>query len=140
MRKIILLLGLGLFTALGAFAQKADSTALKNAPEIVFDKTVYNFPTVTKGGNGTCEFTFTNKGKTPLIISNVDKQCGCTTPEWSKEPVLPGKKGFVKATFNTQLVGTYTKQVYVHSNAKTQLVTLTFNITVVEPKPAETTK
>ena len=67
---------------------------------------------------------FKNTGKEPLIITNAAASCGCTTPEWTKEPILPGKKGFVKATYNAASMGSFNKAVNVSSNAKKANVTL----------------
>lgn len=138
MKKLILFLGLGIFL-LGNLCAQADST--KNKPVIKFEKTEYDFGTIAQGGNGTFEFTFTNTGKEPLVISNVVKQCGCTAADWIKEPVKKNKKGWVKITYNTQIVGAFTKQVTVYSNALTPVVALTFK-GVVQQAPAntETTK
>ena len=53
-----------------------------------------------------------------MIISNCNASCGCTTPEWNKEPILPGKKGKITVRYNTQgRVGPIAKSVYVTSNA-----------------------
>jgi len=62
------------------------------------------------------EFRFTNKGKVPLVITNVQASCGCTTPDWSKDPVPPGQQGFIKATFNAGAVGQFDKTVTVTAN------------------------
>jgi hypothetical protein len=68
---------------------------------IVFDKTEHDFGAVSEsGGTVEYEFTFKNTGVTPLVITKVTPSCGCTTPDYSKEPIAPGKKGFIKVTFN----------------------------------------
>lgn len=110
-----------LFTA---SAQVAPPPENKNAPEIKFDKETHDFGNVTLNQPASYTFTFTNVGKEPLIITNAAASCGCTTPEWTKEPIKPGKKGFVKATYNSASVGTFNKAVNVSSNAKTSNVTL----------------
>ena len=51
-------------------------------------------------GPVTHRFEFTNTGSVPLMIKQVAPSCGCTTPEWSREPVLPGKVGYIAATYN----------------------------------------
>ena len=68
---------------------------------ITFDKPEHDFGKIKEGTLATHEFTFTNTGKAPLVLSNVQPSCGCTTPEWSKEPIMPGGKGTVKAVFNS---------------------------------------
>ena len=66
-------------------------------------------------------FEFTNVGNEPLIIQNASASCGCTTPEWPKEPILPGKVGKIKVKYNTQGRGNqpFDKSVYISSNAST---------------------
>lgn len=62
-------------------------------------------------------FTFTNTGTQPLIIDRVDVTCGCTSPDWTKEAVMPGKTGFVKAKYNSAgRMGQQKKAITIHSN------------------------
>src|SRR3989337_1775004 len=83
-----------------------------------FEKTVHDFGTVKEdGGPVSYEFTFVNMGKEPVIIANVKASCGYTTPGWTMEPVLPGKKGFVKAQFDPMnRPGTFNKTLTITSN------------------------
>lgn len=111
-------------------------TANPNGAEITFKTDNHDFGTVKYGADISYEYEFTNTGREPLIIGDVQKQCGCTTPEFSKEPVAPGKTGKVKVSFDTKRVGSYTKNVTVISNAKTASKVLTFTINVL---PAENT-
>ena len=104
--------------------------------DIKFDKTVHDFGTIPQGGNGECEFVFTNTGKEPLVINNCMGSCGCTVPQCPKEPVLPGKKGVIKVKYDTNRVGPFVKSVTVNSNAKSGVVTLQIKGTV-EAKPVE---
>jgi hypothetical protein len=134
MKKFIFFTGLFLYTV-GLFAQN-DTTVNKDAPEIVFELTTYDFGTIAYGSNGTCEYTFKNTGKDPLIINDVQKSCGCTGVDWTKEPIQKGHKGVIKATYNTKIVGSFQKNITVHSNAKTPTIVLTFK-GVVEKAPAE---
>src|SRR5689334_19376817 len=65
------------------------------------------------------DFEFTNTGKEPLIISNAAGSCGCTVPEWPKEPIASGAKGVIKVTFNSAgKQGVQDKTVTLSSNAK----------------------
>jgi hypothetical protein len=62
-------------------------------------------------------FEFTNTGAAPLVLQNVQPTCGCTTPEWSKEPVKPGAKGYIKATFNPAgRPGSFDKSINITTN------------------------
>lgn len=91
---------------------------------IIFDKLEHDYGTVEYGGDGNTEFTFTNKGKAPVVLSNVRASCGCTTPEWTKTPVAPGEKGTIKVKYNTNLPGTFSKSITVNSNAANSAVML----------------
>lgn len=88
-----------------------------DGPKIEFTSLEHNYGTIQKGGDGNCEFTFTNNGNEPLILSNVKASCGCTTPSWTKEPVMPGKTGTIKVRYNTNNVGAINKTITVTSNA-----------------------
>ncbi|AGA78024.1 DUF1573 domain-containing protein [Echinicola vietnamensis] len=66
-----------------------------------FDDMQFDFGTIDQGKVVEHTFTFTNDGQSPLIISNVQASCGCTTPDWSKQPVKPGEEGHVKVRFNS---------------------------------------
>jgi len=107
-------------TAVKPEAAPTDAPAVKPGEEPVFkwSEETWDFGTIPQGTPVTHEFKFTNTGKSPLVISKVDKSCGCTTPKWSTEPVMPGKTGWVSATFNAAAANAFTKTVTVHSNAK----------------------
>lgn len=105
--------------------------------EIVFENTIHDFGNINEGTMASYEFIFTNTGKVPLIISNVQPSCGCTTPEWSKEPVASGAKGKIKAIYNTYgRPGNFQKYITVKSNAVVGSIDLTIK-GVVLTKPIE---
>lgn len=80
-----------------------DLIDLDNPPVITFDETEFNFGTIIEGASVEHMFTFTNTGKGPLIISDVNKSCGCTVPKnWSRAPIKPGEKGYIEAIFNSE--------------------------------------
>jgi hypothetical protein len=88
--------------------------------ELKFEKETHDFGTVNEGVQAAYEFKFTNTGNAPVVISNVQASCGCTTPDWSKTPVLPGKTGFIKASYNSAgRPGVFNKSITVTSNAAT---------------------
>lgn len=95
-----------------------------NAPVITFDKTVHDYGTLQQHGDGKCEFTFTNDGKEPLILSNVRSSCGCTVPTWPRQPVLPGQSEVIKVKYDTKRVGMINKSIHVYSNAIKSPLTL----------------
>ncbi|MDR0872650.1 MAG: DUF1573 domain-containing protein [Prevotellaceae bacterium] len=95
-------------------------------PGIEFVERTHDFGKIQKPS--TAIFEFTNNGTEPLILSNVKPGCGCTTPDWTKEPVAPGAKGFVKATFNAASPGQFNKSVTVTTNAAGENATITLTI------------
>lgn len=85
---------------------------------LAFDSDSYNFGTIKVGEIVEHEFTLVNTGEAPLIISNVQASCGCTTPDYSKTPIAPGEKGMVKVRFDSNgQMGNQHKIVTVTSNA-----------------------
>lgn len=67
------------------------------------------------------DFEFTNTGNQPVTIGRVTASCGCTTPDWTKTPVLPGKKGYIKVTYDPKnRPGAFTKSISVPTNDPTQ--------------------
>lgn len=91
-----------------------------NGPKFKFKGgDVHDFGEVPEGPNADHVFEFTNVGKEPLIIQNANASCGCTTPEWPKEPILPGKTGRIKVSFSTAGRGgqPFDKTVFLTSNA-----------------------
>lgn len=94
----------------------------EKAPKYHFKKETHDFGTIPEGPSVSYSFEFKNTGNAPLIISNVSASCGCTSPEWPKEPILPGKKGRIKVTYLTAGRGgqPFFKDVYITSNVPTE--------------------
>jgi len=105
-------------------------------PSITFDKTSFNFASISEtGGLKTHVFTFTNNGSQPLSINDVTTTCGCTVPEWSKEPIAPGGTGTVRVVFDPLgMPGAFRKGITVKSNARESTVVL-YIVGMVTPKP-----
>ena len=82
-------------------AADRDAQIKIGGPKISFDKTEHDFGTINEGDIVETIFTFTNTGKSELIISSAKGSCGCTVPQWPKEPILPGEKGEIKVKFNS---------------------------------------
>lgn len=126
MKKTFLALAILAFTGTGAFAQQQTTTTktVKNdQTTIEFKTTTHDFGTLQEGDPAVAEFKFKNTGKEPLIIQNVRPSCGCTTPYWSKEPINPGKKGVIKASYGTKgRPGAFNKSITVTSNAGRQVL------------------
>lgn len=96
-----------------------------------WSETTFDFGKIKQNIPSTHEFTFVNKGNAPLVISSVQASCGCTVAEYSREPVAPGQRGFVKATYNAARAGVFTKTVTINSNTDQSVITLTIKGEVV---------
>ena len=104
-----LLVNLTLLVGMASFAQ--------TGPKIEFKEETINYGEVEKGkDDGIRVFEFTNTGDQPLIITNAKSSCGCTVPEWSKEPIAPGGKGQIKVQYNMN-PGPISKTITIESNA-----------------------
>lgn len=104
-----------LFLSVSAAFAQADQK--KDGPAITFKTEQHDFGKVTEGVVAEYVFTFTNTGNQPLILKDVRASCGCTTPSWTREPVMPGKTGTIKVAYNSQgRPGTFNKSVTITSN------------------------
>lgn len=124
MKKVLVaLFCLSLSTGLQVNAQSKTDDAKQNAAEGAKFKftggETYDFGKIKRGPGAKHTFEFTNVGNQPLIIMNVTPSCGCTNVDWSKNPVLPGQKGFVALELKTdEQHGVFNKEVYIQSTAK----------------------
>lgn len=87
-------------------------------PQIQFDQTTYDFGKIREeGGKVTGRFEFSNVGDEDLILTNVRPGCGCTAANYSKDPIAPGQKGFIEATYNPyNRPGSFNKNIRVTTN------------------------
>ena len=108
-----------------ATAEGNDVTEAADAGKIVFEENSFDFGTVKEGETVSRTYTFVNEGKAPIILSQVSASCGCTTPSFTQAPVLPGKKGEIKVSFDSNgQVGKQQKIVTVVSNAVPAVTTV----------------
>jgi hypothetical protein len=109
------------------------SFAQQSKPGIDFSEKEFNFGTIRESdGTVIHDFRFTNSGKVPLIINNVNTSCGCTVPDWPKEPVMPGTSGVIRVHFDPKkLTGAFNKVISVSSNATTPVVNLVIKGVVI---------
>lgn len=101
--------------------------AAQSKADIKFEELSYDFGTFPESSPVvTHEFTFTNVGDAPLVIHQAVASCGCTVPEYTQEPILPGGKGSIKVTYNGtgRYPGHFKKSVTVRTNGKTELLRL----------------
>ncbi len=162
MKKIALTIILGICVSGFVSAQKSKKSTAKNSkptieapkaienkieiatdglPKIKFVEETHDFGNIKEGTQATFEFKFMNTGNAPLILESVQASCGCTTPEWSREPIAPGHSGKVIATYNSaSRPGPFTKTITVKYNGA--LDTNTNYLTIkgmVEAAPAAPT-
>ena len=86
-------------------------------PVLQFDKTEYDFGKILQGEVVTYTFHFTNVGDAPLLVSGVEKSCGCTASDFTREPIAPGQGGEIKVTYDSKgHHGIQTKTLTVNAN------------------------
>ena len=119
MKQVILITLLILSVYCTGYGQENDH------PGIVFDTLTYDFGLLKKGDDATYSFSFVNRNEIPVIITNVKSSCGCTVPEWPREPITPGESGTIRVKYNTKITGTFQKTIQVHTNRNSQPVVLT---------------
>lgn len=85
-----------------------------------FSEESYDFGKIMEGDPAVHEFRFKNVGDQPIVLGNVRASCGCTTPKWTREPVLPGDEGIIKASYSSRgRPGNFNKSITISSNATT---------------------
>lgn len=125
MKKIILstfcfTLALGLSAQTGHeghnHAPVTPTTAVATEDFLVLKETEHDFLKIPQGKPVYYSFEIVNIGKTPLKLDNVTATCGCTTPEWSQEPILPGASAKIKVGYNAAAEGAFEKFITVNYN------------------------
>ena len=101
-------------------------------PVMVIDTPSVDLGTLMQGDTIMHVYNFKNTGNMPLVLSNVNASCGCTTPSYSKDPVAPGEKGFITVKFNSKgKEGKLNKTVTAYANTKPAENTVSFKIEVL---------
>lgn len=106
-----------------------------NRPEMKFDEEVFDFGKITQGEKVSHAFKFKNTGGKNLIISGANGSCGCTVPEWPKEPIAPGKEGVINVVFSSEGKSGYQeKTVTIVTNCEpaTRVIRIKTEIIVAE--------
>lgn len=116
-----ILLGLAMMIGFAVNAQSKVDSLIK------FDKSTWAFGKVSQNKPVTYEFKFTNPGKAPLIIESAVAECGCTTPIYPTKPIMKGKTGTIKVTYDAKNAGSFTKKVTVKlvNVTDTKILTIT---------------
>jgi hypothetical protein len=97
----------------------AQDLVKKKGPEITWEKSTFDFGDITQGEKVEYTFHFTNTGSEPLVITNVEVTCGCTTPRgWPRDPIAPGQSAELTVAFNSAgKIGKQNKVVTITSNS-----------------------
>lgn len=135
MRQYIFLLLLFLTPFVG---RAQEETKQKDKGEMKFEKTRHNFGIFAQDtAIVTYDFVFTNIGKAPLIIHQASASCGCTVPEYTLEPIMPGGKGKITVTYNgkSKQPGVFRKSITIHNNGKQSPVRLYIEGEMIESTP-----
>ena len=108
-------------------------SAQQVGPNISWEESAFDFGDIPEAnGKVAHKFNFTNTGNAPLVITNVRPSCGCTTSDYTKEPVAPGGKGYVEASFDpARRIGNNSKSITVTTNSATPTSTIRFTANVI---------
>jgi len=116
-----------LFMAVLLVACVSFASAQEKQAQIKFEKVTHNFGEFSEASPvQECTFTFTNQGEAPLVINQAVASCGCTVPAYTKEPIMPGKSGQIKVTYNGKgkFPGHFKKSITVRTNGKPEMTRL----------------
>lgn len=102
------------------FAALTSAQDLTSGASLSIDKDVHDYGTISQGADGGCEFTVTNAGTDPLIISRCKGSCGCTVPKCDKDPIMPGATSIINVRYDTKRIGPINKSVTITSNASNE--------------------
>lgn len=119
-KAIVCLLFAAAFISAGATQKLAYAAKFVDGAIITFEQTIIDFGNVVEGSEQIRTFKFTNTGTSPLIISSIKGQCGCTTisDSWPKEAIAPGGTGEFQVKYDTKSrVGQFDKKIVITSNA-----------------------
>lgn len=124
-----------MFWAVTLWGQQAsDSLPTKPNQPLEFNTSSHDFGVLTQGEKASFTFELTNKDTKPLIIWHVSTSCGCTSPDWTKNPVPQNQKASVGVVFDASDTGYFEKSVMVYTNFADKPVKLAITGTVAAPK------
>lgn len=118
-----------IFTTLYALA--AVALAAVAQPRFTSNTEMHSFGQIEWKHPVTVQYTITNTGDQPLVLTEVEPDCACSVAQWTQNPIAPGAKGTVNVTFDAEALGHFQKSVAIYSNAEPHLVYLKFNGEVV---------
>jgi len=107
-----------------ACISSSEDQAKKKGQELWFEEYLHDYGEIVQDSEGTWSFVFKNLGEEAIVINRVRSTCGCTIPDWPREPIEPGNSGEILVKYNTALTGTFLKSIYVYSTAANSPVKL----------------
>jgi len=107
-----------LFLLTGFFFAGAQGTSTPEEEVLKLKETEHDFGQIPQGKPVYYDFKIINTGKEPLKLDDVHASCGCTTPEWSREPIAPGATAIIKVGYNAAAEGAFTKPITITYNTK----------------------
>ncbi len=143
--RVIVLMILGMSVGLLSCQRSSGSGHAKNQglnqqddnegkPVIKFNSDTHDFGDIAPGEKVSYTFTYTNEGDANLVILSATASCGCTVPKYNKDPLRPGKKGYVEVVFDsTGRSGKQIKNVAIRSNSEPPVKVLQIQANIVEP-------
>jgi hypothetical protein len=135
-----------LLSACGGGGEEANAEAeistenVEAITSITFEEEVFDFGTITQGEKVTHTFKFKNSGNADLVIVSAKGSCGCTVPEWPKEPIAPGVEGEISVVFNSEgKAGKQHKRVSIVANTEPATSAIALKGEIIAPETATTT-
>ncbi len=115
---VLLALCLGAATAMNAQAKKTNTSQLEtvDGPSMKLETTVVDYGTIEQDSDPYRYFDFENVGTEPLVIKHAKGSCGCTVPDYPKEPIMPGEKSQIKVRYATNRLNAFTKTITLTTN------------------------
>ena len=121
-----------------ASADSSSAPKKTGQAKIQFEKLSHDFENITQGEIVEYEFIFTNTGDADLLIASAVASCGCTIPDYPKEPINAGKQGKIKIKFNSEMrIDKFLKEIYITANTDPLETTLTITGNI-KAKPSTT--
>ncbi len=106
----------------------AVAAAAGPATTVALSESNFSFGKIKKGDKVEHVYEVTNTGTNPLVISEVKPACGCTVPDYTKEPILPGQKGKITLKFDSaSFDGLVSKQAEVYANVEKSPIVISFS-------------
>ena len=142
MKKVFLLTFYSLLTAFAIHAQSNTVTvpypaAVAKPETLLLKEPAWSFGKIPQGRPVIHVFDIQNTGKEPLLLENVQASCGCTTPEWSRDPIAPGATVPIKVGYNAYSEGNFNKTITIfYNNGQTKALTITGEVYKLPPTAA----